>query len=192
MMGGHPHFGIPSPMGMGMAGGGLGGMGLGMGMGPGVGLGMGMGLDMGRGRGGGIGSSSRSPFLRGPPIGYRQPSPFGLGNSHRSHSMFTNRYGQNRQSSWPQPHRSPFSSASLFDDDEDNDESDFDTSSTFTFPRRRRGGWGQLGRSPYRTQHRPSWMHSHNDRYEEYDEDDEDDESDFEEYYPLRRRRPRY
>jgi hypothetical protein len=42
-------------------------------------------------------------------------------------------------------------------------------------------------------------MHNYNDRYEEYDdEDDEDyeegeeDESGFEDYYTVRRRRPRY
>jgi hypothetical protein len=105
--------------------------------------------------------------------------------------MFTNRHRQNGQPSPPQARRTPFST-NLFDDDED-DESDYDTSTTYDYPGRRREGFRQLGRSPYGARHRPSWMHNHNDRCEEYDdEDDEDDESDFEEYYPMRRRRPRY
>lgn len=195
MMGPYAQFGIPSPLGMGMGGGRMGGMGFGTGMGAGMGLGMGggMGGGMGIGRGGSMGFPGRPPFLGGSPMGYRQPSPFGLGHSHQSHPMFTNRHRQNAQSSWPQSRRSPFV-RSFYDDDEDDDESDYDTSSTYNYPRRRRGGGlGQFRRSPYQSRHTPRWMHGHNRRYEEYDdEDNEDDESDYEDYYPVRRRRPRY
>jgi hypothetical protein len=189
MMGGHPQFGIYSPPSMNMGGGSSGGMGFGMGMGMGsgirVGMGLGVGVGMETGRGRGIGPPSQPPLLGGSRMGYGQSSPFGLGHSHQSRPVFTNRHRQNGQPSPPKARRTLFST-SLFDDDGDH-ESDYDTSTTYDYPGRRRGGFRQLGRSPYGARHRPSWTHNYNDRHEEYD-----DESDFEEYYPMRRRRPRY
>jgi hypothetical protein len=198
MMGGHTQFGAPSPRGMGMGGENMRNMGIGMGIGAGMGHGMGMGpgmglgMGLGMGRGGHLGYPSRSPFLGGSPMRYRQPSPFDPGHSHRSHPMFANRHHQHGQSSWSQYRRSPFTTSFHGHDDDDDDESDYDMSSTYNYPRRRRGGLGHFGRSPYQSRHRPAWMYSHNDRYEGYDDDDEDDdddESDYEEYYPTRRRR---
>jgi hypothetical protein len=195
MMGGFapPGFASPSGMGMGM------GMGPGMGRGPPMGMGMmpGMGMNMGMGMGGGLGRGmghmGRSPFLGGPPMGYRQASPFGLGNSHRSPSISPGRHSHRGQTPWPQTRRSPFSS-SLFDDDED-DESDYDTSSMYGFPRRRREGFGRHRRSPYQSRGTPGWIHGFSDGYEEYSDldDDSEDESDLEDFYPqMRRRQQRY
>lgn len=198
MMGSHPQFGVPSPLGVNMGGSRLGGTGvMGFRMGFGMGSGMRLGTRVSGGRRRSTGCSSRPPFLGDLRMGYGQSSLFGLGQSPQSHPIFTSRHRQNDQPSWPQARRAP-SSTSFFGDDEDN-ESGYDSSTIYNHPRWRSVGIRQLGRSPYEARPRPNWMHNYNDRYEEYDdEDDEDyeeggeDESDFEDYYPVRRRRPRY
>jgi hypothetical protein len=193
MMGGFAPPGISSPLSMGMGMGPGMGRGLPIGMGMMPGMGMNMGMSMGGRMGRGMGHMGRPSFVGGSPMGYRQASPFGLGSSHQSHSIFPSRHRHRGQTPWSQTRRSPFSS-SFFDDDED-DESDYDTSSMYGYPRRRREGFRQLGRSPYQGRGTPNWMHGFNDGYEEYGEvdDDSDDESDLEDFYPqMRRRQQRY
>ena len=156
---------------------------------------LGMGVGMGGGMGRGMGHMGQPSFLGGSPMGYRQPSPFGLGSPNRSQPIFPSRHRNHHhsQSPWSQSRRSPFSS-SFFDDDED-DESDYETSSAYGYPRRRGEGFRQLGRSPYQNRCSPGSMYGRNDGYEEYGdlEDDSDDESDLEDFYPqTRRRQPRY
>jgi hypothetical protein len=201
MMGGFQPPGFASPVGMGMGMGmGMGPgmspglpMGMGMGMGMGMRPGMGMGMSMGGGMSRGVGHMGRPSFLGGSPMDYRQPSPFGLGSPHRSHSIFPGRHRHHSQPPWSQNRRSPLSS-SFFDDDED-DESDYETSSAYGYPRRRGEGFRQLGRSPYQNRGTQGWMYGRNDGYEEYGDldDDSDDESDLEDFYPqMRRRQSRY
>jgi hypothetical protein len=187
MMGGCSPSGCPSPFGTGM------GMGLGVGIGSDMRMRMGMGMGIGMGPPlGGIAYPGRHPFMDGPPMRYRQPSPFDLVNPHRSPPVFLNRNRHLDQSFFhPKCQRDPFS---LFPPNfyDDNDESDFDTSSIFTCPRRRGEAFRHLGRSPYRNQGRSNWMYGgFKPAYDEFDDLDDDDESDFEDYIP-RRRLPRY